>query len=73
VKNGANGNEVRRELDEIRELLRMTALQSAATTKELANLSKEFRADLKASRAEHDREMKEIRVLFKRMVKRIAL
>jgi hypothetical protein len=49
-------------LDRIEELLRMTALQTAENAKQLARSSKE-----------HDREMKEIRGLFKQMIKRIAV
>ena len=60
-------------LDRIEEMLKMTALQTAENARQQAKFATEFRADLKASRAEHDREMKEIRGLFKQMIKRIAI
>ena len=56
-----------------KELLLMCAAQTAENKRELARFSKEFRADLAKSRKEHDREMKEIRVLFKQMIRRIAV
>lgn len=63
TKNGTNGkNGARKELDEIRELLRMASLQTAENARQLAKYAKE-----------HDREMKEIRVLFKKMIQRIAI
>jgi len=67
----ANGSNSR--LDKIEELLRMAAAQTAENTKQLDRFAKEFRQELKASRGEHDREMKEIRALFKKMIKRIAV
>jgi len=67
----ANGNGKR--LDRIEELLRMAAAQTADNARQIDRFSKEFRQELKASRAEHDREMKEIRKLFKDMIKRIAV
>jgi hypothetical protein len=60
-------------LDHIEELLEMAAAQTAENTKQIAAFSKEFRADLRSSRKEHDREMKEIRALFKDMIRRIAV
>lgn len=61
MKNGANGN-AKEELGEIRDLLRMASLQTAENARQLAKYAKE-----------HDREMKEIRVLFKKMIQRIAV
>jgi hypothetical protein len=49
------------------------AKQLAVNARQSSQFSKEFRAELKASRKEHDREMKEIRGLFKAMIKRIAV
>jgi hypothetical protein len=76
---GRMTNGKRDRLDQIEELLRMTAAQTAenakqiaANSKELSAFSKEFRADLAKSRKEHDREMREIRGLFKQMIRRIA-
>jgi uncharacterized protein YeaO (DUF488 family) len=66
-----NGNHDK-QIAEIREMLRMAAAQTAENTKQIARFSKQFREELRASRSEHDREMKEIRVLFKAMIKRIA-
>lgn len=66
-------DESRKELDEIRELLRMAAVQTAATAKGLDRHAEQFAHDLKASRDEHDREMKEIRAQFKKMLERIAV
>jgi len=68
----ANGNSSKR-LDRIEELLQMAAAQTAENTRQIDRFSKEFRQELKASRTEHDREMKEIRGLFKKMIKRIAV
>jgi hypothetical protein len=48
-------------LEEVRELLRMTAIQTAENAKQLNQLG----GELRKSRAEHDREMKDIRGLFK--------
>lgn len=62
-------DDVRKELDEIRELLRMAAVQTAETAKGAARFDRE----LKAARDEHDREMKDIRTLFKKMLERIAV
>jgi Sec-independent protein translocase protein TatA len=55
-----NGNGSKR-LDDIEELLRMTARQTAENAKDLAAWRKEFRAELAESRTQHDREMKDIR------------
>ena len=63
----SNGKKDR--LDRIEELLNMTALQTADNAKQISGLAKELRS----SRAEHDREMKEIRGLFKQMIRRIAI
>jgi hypothetical protein len=60
-------------LDESRELLRMTAVQTAENAKQLDRHAKEWRQELRETREEHDREMKEIRVLFKKMIERIAV
>lgn len=48
--------------EELRELLQMTALQTAENAKQL-----------QISRKEHDREMKEIRVELKKLIQRIAV
>jgi len=56
-----------------RELLNMAAAQTVENKRELAQFSKEFRVDLAKSRKEHDREMKQIRALFKDMIRRIAV
>jgi septal ring factor EnvC (AmiA/AmiB activator) len=83
TKNG-KGSDV---MDEIRETLRMAALQTTENAKqirqnseqieqnakEIADHRREFRAELKATRAEHNREMKEIRGLFKKMIQRIGV
>lgn len=60
-------------LDHIEELLNMNAVQTVANTKAIEEMGKEFTRELRASRAEHDREMKEIRGLFKQMIRRIAV
>jgi hypothetical protein len=60
-------------LNKIEETLRMAAAQTAENAQQLSRFSIEFRLELKKSRAEHDREMKEIRALFKQMIKRIAI
>lgn len=67
MKNGTNGKKDR--LDRIEELLQTTALQTAENAKQLSMLGRH----LKASRDEHDREMKELRVLFKKMIQRVAV
>lgn len=66
--------------DDIRELLRMTALQTAENAKHIAENSKnldkfakEFRQEMKETRAEHNREMRELRALLKKMIERIAV
>jgi hypothetical protein len=46
----------------------MTAVETAET----ARHAERFDRELKASRDEHDREMKEIRMEFKKMIQRIA-
>ena len=77
MKNGTNST---KELAEIREILRMNALQLADNTKQIAasrqehnREMKEIRAQVAASRREHDRDMKEIRALFKQMIRRLAV
>lgn len=65
---GTNGK-----TDDIRELLRMTALQTADTAKNLDKFAKEFRQEMKETRAEHNREMRELRALLKKMIERIAV
>jgi hypothetical protein len=60
-------------LDQIEELLQMAATQTIENSRQIAAFSKEFQADLALSRKEHDREMKEIRALFKDMIRRIAV
>lgn len=67
-------------LDRIEELLNMAAAQTAENAKQMAIDRQEWkkelkatRADFKRSRLEHDRDMKEIRSLFKDMIKRIAV
>jgi hypothetical protein len=71
-KNGIEGR-VEKQLADIRELLQMTAVQTAQNAKERLADSRQFRLEMKQMRDEHNREMREIRVLFKRMVKRIAV
>jgi hypothetical protein len=71
-KNGIEGR-VEKQLADIRELLQMTAAQTAQNAKERLADSRQFRLEMKQMRDEHNREMREIRVLFKRMVKRIAV
>jgi hypothetical protein len=63
-KNGTGGrlDKAEKQLGEIRELLQMTAMQTAENAKQLKVYAKE-----------HNREMKEIRTLFKQMIKRIAV
>jgi len=61
-----NGWEAR--LDKIEELLRMTAAQTAENTKQLAKHAARFDRDLAKTRQEHNREMKEIRALFKQRI-----
>jgi len=51
-----------------REMLDMAAAQTAENAKQITRNSKQ----IVASRKEHDREMKEIRALFKAMIRRIA-
>lgn len=60
-------------LDRIEELLLMTATQTAENAKQLDRFAVEWRESLQKTRAEHDREMKEIKMLFKEMIKRIAV
>jgi hypothetical protein len=68
-----NKNGKKDRLDHIEELLQMAAAQTAENAKQIAAFSKEFRTDLALSRKEHNREMKEIRALFKDMIRRIAV
>jgi hypothetical protein len=65
--------------EQLREVLQMTALQTAENAKQIMQTqqqldknAKEWRKELRESRAEHAREMKEIRVEFKKMIKRLA-
>ena len=60
-------------LDRIEELLNQTALLNAQTAKNLEKYAKEWRQELKQMRDEHNREMKEIRTLFRKMIERIAI
>jgi hypothetical protein len=60
-------------LDWIEEVLHETALLHAQIAQELLEGSKQFRHELKQMRDEHNREMREIRVLFKQMIKRSAV
>jgi hypothetical protein len=55
-------------LAETRELLRMPAAQTA----ENAKLTTENARQLQQMAKEHDREMKEIRALFKQLIRRIG-
>jgi hypothetical protein len=64
-----NTNGKKDRLDRIEELLKMAAAQTVDNTKQIAANAKQ----ITLSRKEHDREMKEIRVLFKDMIKRIAV
>jgi hypothetical protein len=59
-------------LDRIEELLNMAAAQTAKNAKEIRPTRREFRDELRASAKLHDREIKEIRALFKKMIQRIA-
>lgn len=68
-----NGNGKKDRLDRIEELLNMAAAQTAENARQLDKNAREWRKELRESRAEHDREMKEIRGLFKQMIKRIAI
>jgi hypothetical protein len=57
-------------LDSIREVLRMTALQTAENAKQVAvhnREMKQIRTEFLRGRREHDREMKQIRALFKQV------
>ena len=54
-------------LDRVEELLNMAAAQTAENAREIRDMRKEFRDELRASAKLHDREMKEIRSLFKQM------
>lgn len=55
-------------LDRIEEMLNMAATQTAENAKQIDKNAKQ----LEKYAAEHDREMKEIKALFKQMIKRIA-
>jgi hypothetical protein len=59
--------------EQLRELLQMTALQTSENAKQIREMRKEFQDELRKSAKEHDKEMKEIRTLFKAMIKRIAV
>jgi hypothetical protein len=61
------------DLEEIRELLRMGAIQTAENVKQLGKHAKEWRQELREPKEEHDCEMKEGRTLFKKMIERIAV
>jgi hypothetical protein len=74
-----NGNGKKDRLDRIEELLNMAAAQTAENAKQIAKNSKqievdrrEWKQELRESRAAHDREMKEIRVELKNLIRRIA-
>jgi hypothetical protein len=60
-------------LDRIEELLSITAMQTAENFKQLQQYRAEFQREMKVTRDEHNREMKEIRALFKKMIRRIAV
>lgn len=64
-----NGNGKKDRLDRIEEYLNMAAAQTAENAKQIDKNAKQ----LEKYAAEHDREMKEIKVLFKQMIKRIAV
>jgi hypothetical protein len=68
-----NHNGKKDRLDRIEELLNMAAAQTADNAKQIRETRKEFRDELRASAKLHDREMKEIRGLFKQMIRRIAI
>jgi hypothetical protein len=55
--------------EQLHELLQMTATQTAENAKQITKTQEQLRK----SAAEHDREMKEIRALFKKMIQRIAI
>ena len=62
-------------LDNVRELLVMTATQTAENAKQINQNAKQIdllTREIRGYAKEHDREMKEIRALFKDMIKRIA-
>ena len=64
-----NGHVKKDRLDRIEELLNMAAVQTAENVRQITKTQEQLRK----SAAEHDREMKEIRGLFKRMIRRIAV
>jgi hypothetical protein len=66
-KMNQNGRKDR--LDHIEELLEMAAAQTAENAKQIAKNAKQ----IAQSRQEHDREMRQIRALFKDMIRRIAV
>lgn len=70
MANGTNGKKDR--LDRIEELLKTAAAPTAANAKDIRDRRKQFREELRASAKLHDREMTEIRRLFKKMIRRIA-
>jgi hypothetical protein len=53
---------------QLHELLQMTALQTAENAKQITRTQQQ----LSKSITDHDREMKDIRLELKRMIKRIA-
>jgi len=55
-----------RRLDDIRKLLIKAKAYTDKIAKQPDGFAKEFRRELKASRAQHDRDMKEIRALLSR-------
>jgi hypothetical protein len=65
VKNGKTNGLM--SYERLHELLQMTALQTSENAKQMHKYAREFQWDLKKSREEHNREMKEIRGLFKQI------
>jgi len=67
-------------LDRIEELLeqtaevgRMTSLQTAENAKQIARTDRQLSAQISRMGKEHDREMKEIRTLFKQVIRRLTV
>lgn len=70
-KNGRNGK--KDELADIREMMRMANLQTIENARQIALVDKQLSKQISRMAREHDREMKEIRALFKQMIKRLAV
>jgi hypothetical protein len=59
--------------EQLHELLQMTALQTVENTKRIEASRRGWKKELRESHAIHVREMKEIRIEFKKMIQRIAV